>query len=96
VEGRVTITTTELLEALDAARATLPRPADRPAGVYTGTEIREATGWCAARFTREMRALAQAGKIEVSKVPLVALDGRVMQVAGYRILAASPKRKRAA
>ena len=68
------MTTAELLQAL--SDATIPRAPKEPTDVFTGGDIRQATGWCSVRFTREMVALKRQGRLEVVRVQREALDGR--------------------
>ena len=84
------MTTAELLQAL--ADATISRAPKEPTDVFTGSEIRQATGWCSARFTREMGVLKRDGRLEFVKVQREAVDGRRAAVTAYRILRATKKR----
>ncbi len=77
------ISTEEILEALAAAAAP---DADRPPGVFTGPEIREAIGWTNVRFAKEVAALHRASLVELVKVRKVGIDGRNATVVGYRFL----------
>ncbi len=88
--ARVTVSESELLEALKTATDAHMNPDD----AYTVVEICEATS-CGREVTcRKLNRLKTANLIEVVSLRREALDGRMRVVPGYRFL--KPKKKRAA
>ncbi len=87
------ISTAEILEALAAAA---PPDPERPPGVFTGPEIREAAGWSQGRFARVMPTFAAAGLIELVPFHRIAVDGRNARIIGYRFLKKAKPTKKAA
>lgn len=71
----------DILKAIAAAVV----PAERPKGFLTGTEIKDALGWGNDQFTRNMRRLKAAGKVEVTMVVVPTLSGRTTTVAAYKV-----------
>jgi Mn-dependent DtxR family transcriptional regulator len=80
----VTITERELVEAVQAALASVPVEEETTDG-FTVLELSAAmkVGQHPARAM--VRRLAQIGMIEIVDVRRRALDGRLMRVKGYRI-----------
>jgi hypothetical protein len=79
-------------EILDALRDAQVGVAVDESGFFTLAEIRKATGWTLEPTKARLRALKEAGELEVTRVRRESLDGRMMPVPGYRLI--KPKAKR--
>jgi hypothetical protein len=80
--ARITISTSELLEAVKTATGANANPDD----AYTVAEISEAMG-AGVHVTRErLNRLKRAGLLEVLSARREALDGRLGMVPAYRFL----------
>lgn len=84
MESRLSISETEILDALREAFST----EDDPDGAHTTEELAAATGISRARIKVALRDLIRAGKAETVRVRRTSIDGRTMPVPGYRVKAA--------
>lgn len=77
---RVTLTETEIMEALREALEGSQGPDD----ARTVAELQEATGWHVNRVRQGVKAMLAAGEAECVRVYRPGMDGRRAQVPGYR------------
>jgi hypothetical protein len=80
MEGRVNISTDDLLDALQAAMG----PVDT-CEASTVQDLVEKTGWGRTKVTGTLGRMAKAGRLEVVRVRRLALDGRIASLPAYRL-----------
>jgi DNA-binding GntR family transcriptional regulator len=80
MEGRVNISTDDLL---DAIRAALEAPADGEGATVHELTATMACG--AGKVRRALKALSDQGRLEVVRLRRTMIDGRPSLVPGYRI-----------
>jgi hypothetical protein len=79
----VTMSTTELLEAIAAAQGdAMP---DDPPGAFRVVEVAERLGWSVKRVQAQLRAWQVAGRLERTQVWRLDLAGRRMPIPAYRL-----------
>lgn len=81
MEGRVTVTSTDLLEAL---REALHAPTADPEGAYTADELAENTGLHVRKVRLILKSVLKKGEAEAVRVQRIAIDGRRAIVPAYR------------
>jgi len=77
------ISTAELLDALRSAGGDSAVDLD---GSFSTTELMEAMRWSRPAALQNLKQLKRDGALEIVRIRREAVDGRVMLMAGYRIL----------
>jgi prolyl-tRNA editing enzyme YbaK/EbsC (Cys-tRNA(Pro) deacylase) len=86
--ARVTVTESELIDALSAAINS-----QAPEDARTVHQLARASGVPESRVVKTLRALHEEGRVIAHRVPYTALDGRKTTVPAYTILPAKKAKR---